>query len=258
MTDLLAAEWLKLRTLRSTFVVLAVVAAILAAGLLLAWYMTGVWDGLTAEQRARSGMSPPAYLVSWVGSLALGVLGVLTITSEYASGMIRASVAAVPARGRLIAAKAAVAAAVALAAGLVALFAAHHLSEVIVGGRPIPGLVTQGSQVLPLLATGLSMAVFALLGLGLGVLTRSAAGSIAIVVALWHPLPIIVANLPEPWSEWLGSLMIAALPGQIAGTGNENSIFGDRLPPPIALVALLAYAAVPLALAAFTITRRDA
>ncbi len=58
------------------------------------------------------------------------------------------------------------------------------------------------------------MPVFALLGLSLGVLLRSAAGSLVSVVFVWHVLPLLVYHLPGPWNERAGSVMLAGLPGR--------------------------------------------
>ncbi|GAA4071186.1 ABC transporter permease [Actinomadura miaoliensis] len=257
--SVLAAEWLKLRTLRSTFWTLAAAVAFVGLAALLAWYSANVWDGLTPQRRERFALSPLADLTSWAVSLCMAVLGVLAATSEHRTGTIRATYAAVPRRGMVLAAKAAVVGAVALAAGQVTVFGTFLASSAIIGDRPITGQnLVLADQAAHLLVVGLSVAVFALLGLALGVLLRSTAGAIVIVVLLWHILPLLVANLPAPWDARIGSFMLAGLPEQVAEGAGTPSVYGDLLAPPAALAVLLAYAAVPLAAAAITAGRRDA
>jgi hypothetical protein len=107
---------------------------------------------------------------------------------------------------------------------------------------------------------GLSVLVCALLGLGLGVLLRSAVGAIVIFCLLWYILPIVALNLPEPWHDRLGSLMLNGLPDQLAHTNLSRPSVGIEylLSPLGALVAMAAYALVPLGGAAVVIRCRDA
>lgn len=100
--------------------------------------------------------------------------------------------------------------------------------------------------------------MYALLGLFLGALTRSTAGSIAVLAAVWYLVPLIVHHFPEPWNKRLGSLLPDALAGQIAGTGNPDSIYGSMLPPLAALAVMAAYIAVPYGLAVLRVNRCDA
>jgi hypothetical protein len=99
--------------------------------------------------------------------------------------------------------------------------------------------------------------VFSLLGLGLGALLRSAAGAIAILAGLVYVIPIVIGNIPEPWSERLGSLMIGALPREITGDIITTSVYGSLLSPVAAFAVLVAYAALPLLAAAWLVRRRD-
>ncbi len=139
MIDALAAEWLKIRTLRSTLIVLVVLAVFVGLMALLAVYAATAWDAMSPEQRSRSAVSDLAPLTEWVASLAMAVLGVLTITGEYGTGMIRTTFAAMPARSVVLTAKAGVVAAVSYVSGLAAVVATFAVSRLIIGDRPIPG-----------------------------------------------------------------------------------------------------------------------
>ncbi|MFI0483605.1 hypothetical protein [Actinomadura sp. 9N215] len=132
-------------------------------------------------------------------------------------------------------------------------------TRLVVGDRPFPDQRASVAHDLPVFAVaGTYVAVFALIGVSLGVLLRSAAGALVSVVVLWHVLPLLVDHLPEPWNERAGSVMPGALPDQIAGLSADQSIYGNLLSPGAAVAVMLAYALVPLVLGAFVLSRRDA
>ncbi|WP_242887861.1 hypothetical protein [Actinomadura litoris] len=259
MIDAVAAEWWKLRSVRSTRWTLSVAGSFVLVLMLIAVQEARIWDGLTVQEREDLPLRPLQVMGPWVASLCLAVLGALSATSEYRSGMIATSLIAVPRRGRFVAAKAVVVAAVGLAAGEAVAFASCLGPRLVIGGR---SFVDQEGSVfhdLPAFAVeGAAVAVFALLGLALGLLTRSAAGAITAVVLLWHVLPLLVFHLPEPWNARVGSVMLSGLASEISGAGAGDSIYGGVLPAPAAVAVMLAYALVPLAAAAFAFTRRDA
>jgi hypothetical protein len=259
MGDAVAAEWRKLVSVRSTYWVLAVTFAFLLIGLLLALQMAHVWDGLSAERRADLMLRPLQELGGWVASLCLAILGVLSVTSEYRTDMIRTSLTVFPRRRTLLLAKAAVIGTVALIAGEVVTVGSFLGTRLVIGDRPFPDQQASIAHDLPsFLISGTVVPVFALIGLALGVLLRSTAGSLVSVVFLWHVLPLLVNHLPQPWNERVASVMPGALPLQMSGLSAENSIYGDLLSPGMATAVMLAYALVPLAAAAHVLARRDA
>ena len=128
----LRAEWTKLRSVRSTvWTLLATVGLAVGFGALIATSQMSSWDTLDAGERLR--FDPTSFSLSglFLAQLAVGVLGVLVITSEYATGQIRATLSATPQRLVVLAAKAATFAAVVLVTGLVASFAAFWTGQVI-------------------------------------------------------------------------------------------------------------------------------
>jgi ABC-type transport system involved in multi-copper enzyme maturation permease subunit len=258
--DAIAAEWLKVRSIRSSYCILAVIAAIAVAGEAVTLYAVHVWDHLTAARRAGFMVTPPDQLTGDFAQLLLGVLGVLAITAEYATGMIRTSLVAVPRRRTLLAAKAAILGLIALATAAVITTASFLLSRMIVGRRPMRFFTEPMTHEIPvLLALTATAAVAALLGLGLGTVLRSSAGAITALAGLWYVLPIFTHLLPDPWSNWLDSVLLVNLPQELSGT-QQLSPGGPRtlLSPPGAALALAAYAAAALAAAAAAISRRDA
>jgi ABC-2 type transport system permease protein len=190
--------------------------------------------------------------------LAMGVLGVLAMTSEYTTGLIRTSLAVVPRRWPLLAAKAVTVGVLSLGVGAVTVFGTYAAARNAIGDRFSGAYAMAFGERLPLLlALTVTVPVFALLGLGLGAMLRSPAAAIAAIAALVYVIPIIVGNLPEPWSESLGSFMIGALPRQLVGETNASSVYGSLLSPPAAAIVLIAYAIVPLLTATALIRRRD-
>ncbi|MEO3828364.1 ABC transporter permease [Actinomadura sp. B10D3] len=259
MGNAVAAEWRKLRSVRPTYWIMAVTFGFLLIVLLLALQSAHVWDGLSAERRAEFQLRPLQELAGWVASLCLAILGVLSVTSEYRTGMIRTSITAIPARRTLLVAKAAAVGAVALVAGEAVTVCSFLGTRLVVGDRQFIDQKASIAHELPsFLVSGTVVPVFALLGLALGVLLRSTAGSLVSVVFVWHVLPLLVIHLPQPWSDRAASVMPGALPRQMSGLSAENSIYGDLLSPGMATAVLLAYALVPLAAAAFVLARRDA
>jgi ABC-2 type transport system permease protein len=252
MVDVLVAEWVKVRSVRSTYVVLGAVAGVVLLGAFLTWNGMQSWDHLTAQQRANVQIPPPAEQVMLpVVQLCLGTLGVLAITSEYATGMIRTSLTAVPRRRVVLGAKAFVVGIVALAAGQAFMFATFAATRAIVGHRPIPGHTAPLHHEAPLLASlGLSVTVVALLGLGLGTVTRSTVAAIVAVAGLLFVVPGLAQALPGPLGTWAGTVMLPNLPKELAGTDHT-------LAPPVALLALAAYVVAALVAAATVLRRRD-
>jgi ABC-type transport system involved in multi-copper enzyme maturation permease subunit len=259
MIDTVAAEWLKLRTARSTRLVLGTLAVFTALILGIAWYFVATWDGLSPEARAHASLGSLPDLLGWITSLVMAVFGTLAITSEFGSGMIRTTFVAMPRRPEVLAAKALVVAAVTFVATAAALLVALVGGAVIIGDRPIGGQPRlDSSGAILVLAYGLSTAAFALIGLALGALTRSGLAATVALALLWYLVPLIVGHVPPPWNLWLSSLVPGALAGELAGTGNVNSVFGAALSPAAALLVMVAYALGPLAAGMMFVVRRDA
>ncbi|MEU9889046.1 ABC transporter permease subunit [Sphaerisporangium sp. NPDC051011] len=265
VADVIASEWLKLRSVRSTYYVLGAAALIVVLTALLTWQAVSAWDGLPAATRARwKGIAVEEYFLPFV-QLVIGVLGVIAITGEYSTGMIRTSLVAVPRRGRLLAGKAVALAAVTLAAGTAVLFAVVAVEAWVVGDRPFPGHPVSLAEKTPLLACmGLSVMVMALVAFGLATLTRSTAAAIVAVVGLTFVLPTLALNvLPHPWDRRVAMFMPTNLPDQLAGwTPPQDILQGPfarsaGLPPLAALAVLAAYVVVFVGAAALRFSRSD-
>ncbi len=140
-------EWQKLRTVRSTwYIVAAFAVAMIGLAMLAASHEN--YAQMSAADRASFDPTYDAFFLGLVvGQLLLGVLGVLAITTEFSSGMIRATFAAAPRRPLVLAAKAAVLGAVTLAAGELSAFAAFFAGQAMLKA-PAPHAMLGQSGVL--------------------------------------------------------------------------------------------------------------
>lgn len=255
VSDLAWSEWIKLRTLRSSWWTLlaAVIAMTGFGGLLAAAYARH----LTPASRAS--LDPASYSLSgfFLAQLAIGVLGVLVMTGEYATGSIRSTLAAAPQRLAVLAAKAGVFGAAAFAAGLASSFAAFFLGQAIFAGQGIGTSLGAPGALRPVFGGALYLAVFGLLSLGLGALIRRTAGAIAILTAVLIFLPASVGALPAAWRNDVNPYL-PSVAGQMIIGRTKFTPPGPLLSPWTGFAVLCGYAAAVLIAAAVALYCRDA
>jgi len=247
-------EWLKLRSVRSTWWTLLVFAAGMI-GLAILVMTHQHWATMSAADRASFDPTNDSYAGLAIGQLALGVLGVLAVTSEFSSGMIRATFAAAPRRPLVLAAKAAIVAAVALVAGEILAFVAFGVGEAVLKNPAPHASLGQPGVLRAVLMAGAYPALIALIGLGLGALIRHTAGAISAVVGVLFVLPLILVPLGTSIQNSVGQF----LPMVIA----ENSLTAVKpvahsLSPGVGLALLCGYAAAALVAGGWALARRDA
>jgi ABC-2 type transport system permease protein len=247
-------EWLKLRSVRSTGWVLLVFAAGMI-GLAILVMIHQHWATMSAPDRASFDPTELSFAGLSIGQLALGVLGALVITTEFSSGMIRATLAAVPRRPLLLAAKAAVLGAVTLVVGEIFAFAAFAAGELVLKSPAPHATLGQPGVLRAVLMAGAYPALIALIALGLGAVIRHTAGAISAVVGILFVLPLILLPLGESVQNSVGQFM----PMLIA----ENSLTAVKaqshtLSPGIGFGVLCLYAVVALAAGTWALVRRDA
>jgi ABC-2 type transport system permease protein len=247
-------EWLKLRSVRSTWWTMLVFAAGMI-GIAILVLAHQHWATMSPQDRASFDPTNDSYAGLLVGQLAIGVLGVLAITSEFSSGLIRATFAAAPRRRLVLAAKTAVIAAVALVAGEILAFAAFAVGEAVLKAPAPHATLGQPGVLRAVLMAGAYPALIGLIGLGLGAVIRHTAGAICAVVGVLFVLPLILVPLGTSVQNSVGPY----LPMLIA----ENSITAVKpvahsLSPGIGFALLCLYAAVALAAGGWALARRDA
>lgn len=249
------AEWTKLRSVRSTvWTLLATVGLALGFGALIAASQMASWDDLDAAERLR--FDPTSFSLSglFLAQLAVGVLGVLVVTSEYATGQIRATLAATPQRLTVLAAKATTFTAVVFGTGLVASFAAFFVGQAIFAPKGLDASISDPGVLRAVVGGALYLTGIGLLGVGVGTILRRTAGAVATLVGLLFVLPIVTGFLPTSFQEGVGRYF----PAQ-AGMAVFNVVPDPRaLSPWTGFAVLLAYGAVGLAAGGLALVRRDA
>jgi ABC-2 type transport system permease protein len=251
---LATSEWLKLRSTRSTWWTLLVFAAGMI-GIAILVLSHQHWASMNAADRASFDPTNDSYAGLALGQLAVGVLGVLAITSEFSSGLIRATFAAAPRRPLVLAAKTAVVGAVALVAGEILAFAAFAAGEAVLRAPAPHAALAQPGVLRAVLMAGAYPALVGLIGLGLGAVIRHTAGAISALVGVLFVLPLILVPLGTSIQNSVGQFM----PMIIA----ENSLTAVKpvphsLSPGIGLTMLCLYAAAALAIGGWALARRDA
>ncbi|MFI9597388.1 ABC transporter permease subunit [Nonomuraea sp. NPDC052265] len=253
MRAALLAEWLKLRSVTSTWQAMGAAALMAVLGVVWTIYAGGLAD----ERGALQAAAPEQGFLPLL-QMSLAVLGVQAVTSEYATGMMRASLTVVPRRGTLLLAKAVVVGLVTLTAGHVILLVTYSASRLISHNHRLGFNETSLINDMPMLsAAGISVTALALVGLGLGVATRSTAGAIISVVALLFVLPGVVIYLPAPWNTRAASLLLPNLVPQLVSDRLSSRLGDGLLPPWAALLVLLAYPAIALLAGFILLKRRD-
>ena len=249
------AEWTKLRSVRSTvWTLLATVGLAVGFGALIGASQMASWDNLEPAERLR--FDPTSFSLSglFLAQLAVGVLGVLVITSEYATGQIRATLGATPQRLTVLAAKATTFTGVVLGTGLVASFSAFWTGQAIFASKGLEASLSDPGVLRAVFGGALYLTGVGLLGVGVGTILRRTAGAVAALVAALFILPIVTGFLPSSFQETIGKYF----PAQ-AGMAIFNVVPDPgALSPWAGFGVLLAYGAVSLAVGGLLLARRDA
>jgi ABC-type transport system involved in multi-copper enzyme maturation permease subunit len=259
--DVVRSEWTKFRTVRSSFWCLAI-GALLGIGL----------GAIVSLVSANHYSTDPTVRFDWnpadrsLGSLmltqlAFAILGVMVVTGEYSTGMIRTSLAAVPRRSRMLAAKILVFSIVVVIAGEIISFVTFLVGQALISGKAPTATFGQPEVLRAVVGTGLYLAALALLGLALGVLLRHAAAAIGTVVAILLVLPSIALALPTSWSEPIEKYWPTNAGFRVATVGHGLERFvvnGKAIAPWPGFVLMLAFLAAVLVFAFVLLERRDA
>jgi len=251
--DVLASEWTKLRSARSNYLTLLVAAVVtIGATVVVAHAIASTHGPLPAgpiDPLTGSFLAFAEYTV-----LPVSILSVLVFTSEYGTGLIRTTFAAVPRRRAVLAAKAAVTGTAALVAGELLAFAAFFLTQAILSGRHRGLSLAQPGVPGAVLAAGLVLAACAVVGLGLGAIIRHTAGAIAATIAVIYLLAAACLLLPSPWNARICRFTLPVAAYQVVALHPQAGL----LSPALSLLVLLAWPGAILIVAAVVITRRDA
>ena len=250
----LAAEWIKLRSLRSMLLTppLGAVAFVGLADLAVKNNAAG-WARLDAVQKARFDPLSLNFNFVIIGVLLFGVLGALVVTNEYGSGLIRTTLAATPQRGLVLAAKAVLAGLLSFTLAAVIVFTAFFTGQAILAGYHAPHLSLADHHVAGhLLGTVCYLTAAGLIGLFTGVLVRSAAVAITSMFGFLLVLPVLADKVTP---DAVTRHTVPYLPANLGARMVQPHL---GLSPGTAAGGLAAWVLVLAAAAAFSLRGRDA
>lgn len=245
------SEWIKLRTLRSSWYVLGgAVLAMFAVGLIVAYATsTSNWAKLDLEDTVASAPLQGYRLVQ----LLIGVLGVLFVSGEYATGMIRSTFTAVPRRLPVLAAKSMVFGAVTLVAMTATSFATFFAAQVILANDGHGSSLSDPGALRSVAGLGFYMALVGLMGGAFGWIVRSTAGAISGLVGVLLILPVIIGLFPGSFSTTVGKY----LPSNAGEAFVSSARNPDLLVPWAGIAIFTAWVTAALVAAIVVLRRRD-
>ena len=250
------SEWIKFRTLRSTmWTLLAAVVLTIGIGALFSAVTASQFHTFSPGDQASFDPISTSLNGILFSQLAIGVLGVLLISGEYSTGMIRSSLTAVPRRLPVLWAKLGVLAGVAFVLMLVTSFASFFLGQALLSGHHLGVSIASPNALRDVIGAALYVTVAGLIGMSLGALMRNTAAGISTMVAVFFVLPPVAGLLPSSWS----SHFVQYLPsnaGEALYGGTHD--LAHALAPWTGFGVLCGYAAVLIGFAAWRLRRADA
>jgi hypothetical protein len=210
----LRSEWIKVFSLRSTVILLAItVVVMIGIGALTAWSVVANLQFMreaSPEMQAQIGTpdqiaamayeAPSSGLV--FGQLLIGSLAVVLIASEWGTGMIRSTMVAVPTRIPALLAKNVIIAVVAFVIGAFSAWASYLVAQPILAQENLEFAITADGVLPSILNTGTNLALVAILAMSIGTLLRNTAGGITTTIGLLMVVPII-AQLIQGLADWI-------------------------------------------------------
>jgi hypothetical protein len=251
------SEWTKLRSLRSTrWSMLVAVLLTIVLPLLGAWITDAHWAHMSPSDRAGRHPLDLALFGARVAQLAIGVLGVLVISGEYSTGMIRATIGAVPKRLPVLWAKIGVFAVVTFALMLPAVLIAFFGSQAILNAHDhILQISFSHSGVARAVVGGaLYLTVVGVFAFAMGAITRNTAGGICAFVGIFFVIPPLMNVLPTSWNNAISEYLPSNAGADVIALTHGS----HDLSPGAGFALFCAYTAAVVAAAAVLLVRRDA
>ena len=254
----LLSEWTKFRSLRSTvWTLLTAVVLSIGIGALFSAVSASQYHTFSAADKASFNPVSTSLNGMLFAQLAIGVLGVLLISGEYSTGMIRSSLTAVPRRLPVLWAKLGVFAGVVFSVILVSSFVSFFLGQALLNSHHLGVSISAPGALRDVIGAALYATVAGMIGMALGGLLRNTAAGISTFVAVFFVIPPLTDLLPASWS----SHFVQYLPsnaGEVLFGGGGTGGLAHPLAPWTGFGVLCAYAAVMIGLAAWRLRRADA
>jgi ABC-type transport system involved in multi-copper enzyme maturation permease subunit len=252
----LRSEWTKFRSLRSTmWTLLTALVLMIGIGALFSAVSASQYHTFSPAQMASFDPVSVSLAGTTFAVIAFGVLGVLTMSGEYGTGMIRSSLTVVPRRLPVLWAKLGVFTGVVLAASLAASFAAFWLGQALLSGHHLGVSITSPDALRSVIGAALYITVSGLIGVTLGALFRNTAAGIATFTAVFFVLPPLASLLPSSISGHL-TQYLPSNAGSAIFSGTEGA--SNALSPWTGFAVLCGYAVILIAAAAWRLRRSDA
>ncbi|MFJ9697079.1 ABC transporter permease [Kitasatospora sp. NPDC101183] len=263
--DLLAAEWIKLRSLRSTYWVLAL-ASLVAIGV----NINAVHSDLTYIDNppplmpgAKAFLYDPLYhglssISSELMTVAAGSLGAITVFGEYTTGMIRTTFAAVPDRRGVITAKVLLITGLTTLAGLVVAFGSFFATNAMLASRHVGLSIDDDGCLRAVLGYAAIVPTCALIGMALGALLRHATASIVSMVVTLFILPLMFGGDRYEWLKRIGDHLPTHTVARLTLNPHSHTTMGKNPPTVLdAWITMGMWAAVAAAVTVAVVRRRD-
>lgn len=247
------SEWVKISSLRSTWYLLTfTMIGMVAVGAIASAVSAADWDSMSESRRAT--FSPVDVSLNGVAlaQILIAVPGVLVVTGEYTTGMIRSSLAAVPRRLPLLWGKLVVSAALSFGTGLVGCLFSFFLGQALLGSHNTA--LGEPHALSSVLGAAFYLMTITVLATALGFILRATAGGIATVLGVLMVLPVIGNALPQSIQDGL----LPYLPNNAGNAVYATHPYDSTLSGGAALITLCAWVAVATVTASVLLRRRDA
>ncbi len=252
----LLSEFTKFRSLRSTmYTLLTAVTLMIGIGALFSAVTASQYHSFSAADKAAFNPVATSLQGTVFAVVALGVLGVLLMSGEYTTGMIRSSLTAVPRRLPVLCSKLAVFAGTIFSVSVVASFISFFLGQALLSGHHLGVAITAAGALRSVIGAALYITVAGMIGVALGALVRNTAAGIAAFAGVFFVIPQLTRLLPAS----IGNHLTPYLPSNAGGVlwgGAANA--HDALAPWTGFALLCGYAVVLIAAAAWRLRRADA
>jgi ABC-2 type transport system permease protein len=250
------SEWIKFRSLRSTvWTLLAAVVLSIGIGALFSAVSASQYHTFSPADRASFNPISTSLNGMLFAQLAIGVLGVLLISGEYSTGMIRASLTVVPKRLPMLWAKLVVFAGVVFTLTLVTSLVSFFLGQALLSGHHLNASISAPGALRSVIGAALYATVAGMIGMALGGILRNTAAGISTFVAAFFVIPPLTDLLPSSWSSHFAQYLPSNAGEVLFGGGQD---LAHPLSPWAGFGVLCAYAVVLIALAAWRLRRADA
>lgn len=249
------SEWLKMRTLRSSWLTMALaIASVPGIGLAIAWSTERDWANMRLREKAHFDPLGDPLSGFNLAQLAIGVLAILIVAGEYSGGMIRATLAAVPKRIPVLAAKVFVFTTLTLVTMLPTSILTFFVSEHILSAVHIQTSWSTPHVPRIVIGVALYLTVVAGLAMGIGAILRNVAGAIGVFVGVLLVLPVVASALPQTWGDRINKWLPSNAGQALMSVASDNT----TLSPWRGFIVFCGYAIAALVVAGVLLRRRDA